>query len=152
MAQADGPEPISGRDPKWRDKVDVTAFPVRDGEDPWTPEEIAEVIEELDADIERQEAAIRQAEEELAGMRASDDGAGRDPADVGTSNFERDHEMSLVQNARIMLEQSELAQRMIRLGQYGVCEVCGEPIGKGRLQVFPRATMCVTCKQRAERR
>ena len=25
-------------------------------------------------------------------------------------------------------------------------------IGKARLQAFPRATMCVTCKQRAERR
>lgn len=152
MPQADGADPIGGRDPQWREKVDASVIPVGEGEDPWTDEEIAEVIAELDDDVERQHAAIRKSEEELAGMRASDDGAGRDPADVGSSNFERDHEMSLVQNARLMLEQSQLALRMIRLGQYGVCESCGQPIGKGRLQVFPRATMCVKCKQRAERR
>ena len=32
------------------------------------------------------------------------------------------------------------------------CENCGKPIGKARLEAFPRATMCVTCKQREERR
>ena len=32
------------------------------------------------------------------------------------------------------------------------CENCGKPIGKARLEAFPRATMCVSCKQRQERR
>ena len=60
--------------------------------------------------------------------------------------------MSLAQNAREMLEQSQLALRLFDDGQYGTCEMCGTPIGKARLQVFPRATMCVKCKQREERR
>ncbi|MFA6577063.1 MAG: TraR/DksA C4-type zinc finger protein, partial [Nocardioides sp.] len=29
---------------------------------------------------------------------------------------------------------------------------CGNPIGKMRLMAFPRATLCMTCKQREERR
>jgi RNA polymerase-binding transcription factor len=33
-----------------------------------------------------------------------------------------------------------------------VCGSCGQPIGKARLQAFPRATLCVACKQREERR
>jgi DnaK suppressor protein len=33
-----------------------------------------------------------------------------------------------------------------------VCESCGKPIGKARLLAFPRATLCVECKQRQERR
>jgi hypothetical protein len=37
-------------------------------------------------------------------------------------------------------------------GTYGICESCGEPIGKMRLMAFPRATLCMTCKQREERR
>jgi len=78
--------------------------------------------------------------------------AGRDPADVGSSNFERDQELSLAQNAREMADQARLALHLFDEGQYGLCEVCGNPIGKGRLQVFPRATMCVACKQREERR
>jgi DnaK suppressor protein len=51
-----------------------------------------------------------------------------------------------------MLDQSERALARIADGTYGVCEVCGNPIGKNRLMAFPRATMCMTCKQREERR
>ena len=133
--------------------LDDVTLPVRDGEEAWTPEEVAEVREELVSDIARMEKAIAITEAELAGlMREGSDGAGRDPADVGSSNFERDQEMSLAQNAREMLEQSQLALRLCDDGHYGTCEVCGKPIGKARLQAFPRATMCVTCKQREERR
>ena len=35
------------------------------------------------------------------------------------------------------------ALAMIKLGKYGVCEVCGEPIGEGRLKAYPEATTCV---------
>ncbi len=128
-------------------------IPVAPGEDPWTEEELAEVREELVEEVSRMEKAIAVARAELAElMRDGPDGAGRDPADVGSSNFERDQEMSLAQNAMEMLEQSQLALRLFDAREYGTCESCGEPIGKARLQVFPRATMCVTCKQREERR
>ncbi|WP_282004368.1 TraR/DksA family transcriptional regulator [Propioniciclava sinopodophylli] len=127
--------------------------PVLDGEDPWTSEELAEVREDLVFDIERMQRAIRIAEKGLEKLfDEGTEGAGRDPADVGSTNFERDQEMSLVQNARDLLEQATNALRLFDAGQYGWCENCGEPIGKDRLMVFPRATMCVTCKQREERR
>jgi DnaK suppressor protein len=131
----------------------VNVIPVADGEDPWTPEELAEVRADLVGEVARMERAILVAEAELEDLlRDGGDGAGRDPADVGSSNFERDQEMSLAQNAREMLEQSQLALRLFDDGHFGTCETCGTPIGKGRLQVFPRATMCVKCKQREERR
>ena len=128
-------------------------FPVAAGEDPWTEDEVEEVRQELLAEIARMERAIEVAEAGLADLfDEGTEGAGRDPADVGSSNFERDQEMSLAQNARDMLEQAQLAHRMFETGEYGRCESCGNAIGKDRLQVFPRATMCVTCKQREERR
>ncbi|MFZ1412371.1 MAG: TraR/DksA C4-type zinc finger protein [Micropruina sp.] len=128
-------------------------FRVAEGEDPWTEEEVEEIRVELQAEIARMERAIGVAEAGLQDLFADgSDGAGRDPADVGSSNFERDQEMSLAQNAREMLEQAQLAFRMFESGDYGVCESCGRPIGKDRLQVFPRATMCMTCKLREERR
>jgi RNA polymerase-binding transcription factor DksA len=37
-------------------------------------------------------------------------------------------------------------------GAYGICESCGSPIGKNRLLAFPRATLCMTCKSKQERR
>lgn len=133
--------------------ADSLSLPVREGEDPWTPEEVAEQRSELLADIALMEKRIAVAEAELAILMAEgSDGAGRDAADVGSSNFERDQEMSLAHNARELLDQSRLALELFDAGQYGLCEVCGEPIGKGRLQVFPRATLCMTCKTREERR
>lgn len=129
------------------------SFPVSDGEEPWTEEEVEEIRIELQAEIARMERAIMVAEAGLQDLFADgSDGAGRDPADVGSSNFERDQEMSLAHNARDMLEQAQLAYRLFESGEYGVCESCGQPIGKDRLQVFPRATMCMSCKQREERR
>ncbi len=131
----------------------LAGIPVLPGEDPWTEEELAEVRVDLVDEIARMERAIQATEAELAErLREGADGAGRDPADVGSSNFERDQEMSLAQNAREMLEQAQLALRLFDEGHYGACESCGQPIGKARLQVFPRATMCVACKQREERR
>ena len=85
-------------------------------------------------------------------MRDAGDGAGNDQADVGSATFERDHELSLANNARDMLTQTEHALERIDDGTYGRCESCGEAIGKNRLMAFPRATLCLACKQREERR
>jgi DnaK suppressor protein len=133
--------------------VNVQSLPVRPGEEPWTDAELDEVKAALTEDIARFESQIEISTAELVGLlRDGSEGAGRDPADVGSANFERDAEMSLANNAREMLDQSRVALRHIDLGTYGSCDNCGQPIGKGRLQVFPRATLCVTCKQREERR
>lgn len=135
------------------DNTNQVTLPVREGEDPWTPEEIVEQRELLSDELVRMEQKIAAQEAELAALlKGGTDGAGRDPADLGSSNFERDQELSLAHNAREMADQLRLAIQLFDEGQYGLCEVCGEPIGKGRLQVFPRATMCVSCKQREERR
>jgi DnaK suppressor protein len=126
---------------------------VKPGEDPWTSEELAEVRGDLDADRTRLLSELNLAEHELHDlMRDAGDGAGNDQADIGSTSFERDHEMSLARNARDMLEQTERALGRIEDGSYGVCESCGEPIGKMRVMAFPRATLCLSCKQREERR
>lgn len=132
---------------------DAVVLPVLEGEEPWTAEEIAEQRAELHDELIRLERRIEATEAELAALlKGGTDGAGRDPGDVGSSNFERDQELSLAQNVREMAEQARLALHLFDTGGYGLCEACGQPIGKGRLQVFPRATMCVACKQREERR
>lgn len=131
----------------------AAALPVREGDEPWTAEEVSEVISTLRSDVERMAANLEKAQNNLASlMTEGSDGAGKDPVDVGSSQFERDQEMSLTHNAQMVYDQSKLALRLIEEGSYGVCENCGRPIGKARLQAFPRATMCVACKQREERR
>jgi DnaK suppressor protein len=126
---------------------------VRPGEEPWTPEEVAEARAELLTEAGRLRTEILASEEAISGlMRDSGDGAGDDQADTGTKNITREHELALTGNAREMLLQTERALDGLDAGTYGLCESCGNPIGKARMQAFPRATLCVECKQRQERR
>ncbi|AWN26757.1 TraR/DksA C4-type zinc finger protein [Streptomyces sp. NEAU-S7GS2] len=126
---------------------------VRPGEDPWTPAEVAEARTELMEETSRLRLEIVSAEDAIAGlMRDSGDGAGDDEADTGSKNITREHELALASNAREMLHQTERALGRLDAGTYGLCENCGNPIGKARMQAFPRATLCVECKQQQERR
>lgn len=50
------------------------------------------------------------------------------------------HEQMLVQS-------EEIARALAKLdeGTYGVCDVCGEEIPEGRLEIHPWAVRCVAC-------
>ena len=85
-------------------------------------------------------------------MSESSDGAGADQADIGSTSLERDAELSLAANQRDLLYQTKKALARLESGEYGQCEMCGEAIGKERLMAFPRATQCMECKRREERR
>lgn len=126
---------------------------VREDESPWTAKELKEVRSELETEIERLTAEIASAETDLNEfLKEPIDGAGDDQADAGAKSFEREHELSLVAGARTGLEQNRHALERIDEGTYGICESCGNPIGKLRLQAYPRATLCMSCKSRQERR
>ncbi|WP_331283925.1 TraR/DksA family transcriptional regulator [Streptomyces sp. H39-S7] len=128
-------------------------LPVRPGEDPWSASEVLEARAELLAEAERLRAEIVSSEASVAGLlRDSGGGAGDDDADTGSKNISREHEMSLAATARETLAQSEHALERLDEGTYGRCESCGNAIGKARMQAFPRATLCIDCKQRQERR
>ncbi|GDX24387.1 hypothetical protein LBMAG10_10520 [Actinomycetes bacterium] len=122
-------------------------------EAPWSNSELKEMKVELSKELIRLRAELVFAEAQAEDLlQDSGDGAGDDQADAGAKTFEREHEISLVYNARDMVMQTEHALDRITAGSYGKCEDCGNAIGKARLQVFPRATLCMICKQKEERR
>lgn len=128
-------------------------LPVLQEEDPWTPQELADVRSELAQEQDRLRDELAEAEHDLVVlMRDSGEGSGDDQADAGAATWEREHELSLANNARALLEQTQHAVERIEGGGYGVCESCGNAVGKMRLQAFPRATLCLPCKQKQERR
>ena len=131
----------------------AAALPVRQGERRWTEAELAEVRDELSSEAAELRVEIDKAESGIADrLRDAIAEAGDDQADAGAKTFEREQELAVTHNARELLELRERALARINEGTYGTCESCGEPIGKARLQAFPRATLCVACKQREERR
>ena len=126
---------------------------VSEGEESWTATELKAIRSELAKDLVRLKKELEEIESEMDDLiEASGVGAGDDQADAGAKTFEREHEISLVYNARDMVLQTERALDRIDTKTYGRCEDCGSAIGKARLQVFPRATLCMLCKQKEERR
>jgi len=135
------------------ESVDPAELPVRPGEDPWTAAEVAELHGELNGELVRLRDEIEAAEAAITGlMRDSNDGAGDDQVDAGTKNINRESELALANNARDSLAQTERALARLEGVGFGVCESCGQAVGKARLQAFPRATLCVQCKAKQERR
>ncbi len=136
-----------------RSRASSGELPVRADESPWTEAELREVRAEIEDDIAQLRREIEHAESDLVDlMRDSGDGAGDDQADAGAKTHEREQEITLANNAREMLEQNEHALVRLDDGTYGICESCGNPIGKLRLQAAPRATLGMPCKTEQERR
>ena len=133
-------------------KAAPAALVVNDAES-WSATELKAMRGNLSKELERLRVDLAKVESEMDSLiKDGGEGAGDDQADAGNKTFEREHEMSLLINARDMVIQTERAIDRIDNKSYGVCEVCGNPIGKARLEVFPRATLCMTCKQKEERR
>lgn len=72
-------------------------------------------------------------------------------ADVGTETFEREKDLSILEQVEAELADVEHALRRLEEGTYGICEACGEPIGEERLQAMPAARFCVADQAAVER-
>jgi RNA polymerase-binding transcription factor DksA len=71
-------------------------------------------------------------------------------ADVGTETFNRERDLSILENVEAELADIEHALRRIDEGTYGTCEACGKPIGDARLEAMPAARFCVDDQATAE--
>ncbi len=77
-------------------------------------------------------------------------GAGDHLADIATETFMRELDEGLEENAEHLLVEIDDALRRIDAGTYGVCAVCGRPIGEERLEAVPYATLCIDDKRAQE--
>lgn len=58
---------------------------------------------------------------------------------------------ALLNNARRKIDSVKRAIKQAKSGAYGVCEACGQQIDPERLEIFPQAVLCVTCKSQTEK-
>jgi len=70
-------------------------------------------------------------------------------ADIGSDNFEQEQTLSFIQSDNDTLTLIDEALARIKDGTYGICEDCGKPIPKVRLNVLPYAASCVQCVELA---
>ncbi|MGH9267529.1 MAG: TraR/DksA C4-type zinc finger protein [Acidimicrobiales bacterium] len=72
-------------------------------------------------------------------------------ADVGTDTFDRERDLSILEQVEAELAEVEHALRRIDDGTYGSCEACGVPVGDERLAAVPEARFCIADQAAAER-
>src|SRR5947209_15253192 len=72
-------------------------------------------------------------------------------ADMGTETFEREKDLSILEQVEAELADVEYALRRLDDGTYGTCEVCGRVIPDERLEVMPAARLCLEHQAQAER-
>ena len=72
-------------------------------------------------------------------------------ADVGTETFEREKDLSILEQIDAELADVEHALKRLDDGTYGTCEVDGKPIPEERLEAMPAARFCLEHQVQAER-
>jgi len=73
------------------------------------------------------------------------------PADVGSETFDRERDLSILEQVEGELAEVERALGRLDAGSYGICEACGKPIDDTRLEARPEARLCRDDQQSAER-
>lgn len=99
------------------------------------------------------EAILRESQDTLSQLQI-DSLREADLNDRASSETDRSIELRTRDRQRKLINKIEAAMRRIDEGEYGFCEVSGEPISLGRLEARPIATMSVEaqeCHERAEK-
>ncbi|MCY4050694.1 MAG: RNA polymerase-binding protein DksA [Gammaproteobacteria bacterium] len=73
-----------------------------------------------------------------------------DPADRASLETDMTLELRGRDRDRKLIKKIEEAITLIRTGDFGYCENCGEEIGLRRLEARPTASLCIDCKTVAE--
>ena len=79
--------------------------------------------------------------DEVKDLKIGNDGF----ADSAQATEERSELLGQIDVARTRVRQIDGALQRMTEGEYGTCEVCGEPIQEARLEVRPLSTQCVDC-------
>ena len=96
------------------------------------------------------EAILREAQGTLVSLQ-SESLREPDVTDRASSETDWSLELRTRDRQRKLVAKIEAALRRIDDGEYGYCEVTGEPISLGRLEARPIATMTIEAQERHER-
>jgi len=100
--------------------------------------------------LDWKDAILREAQGTLAQLQ-TDTLREADSTDRASSETDWSIELRTRDRQRKLISKIEAALRRIDAGEYGYCDVTGEPISLARLEARPIATMTVEAQERHER-
>jgi len=74
-----------------------------------------------------------------------------DEGDHASANNNSMVESAIVEQQTKELQEIDVALGKIANGEYGICEMCEDPIGFQRLKVKPHAIYCIDCREIVEK-
>lgn len=95
--------------------------------------------------MQRRLAALTDDHDEVVAASLNANADDEHDPEGATIAFERSQVDSLIVRARRQLAEVKAAVERLEAGTYGVCEVCGRPVGEERLEARPAARTCVDC-------
>jgi len=109
------------------------------------PKEFVELIKSQltskEKELQKEQASLMKEDPYLQAGRTESNSEYMDEAILeDTRKTIADAQVSIVQT---MLIEVKRALAAIKIGKYGICEVCGDPIDKARLRAYPQATTCL---------
>jgi RNA polymerase-binding protein DksA len=113
------------------------------------PKDFAAVEEKLASEREELLRQVAEIEARYSGEEKTDQRD--DEGEPETITYERERDLSLLDNSRDLLDQVERALDKIQAGTYGKCANCGKSIEAARLKALPHASLCISCKREEER-
>jgi RNA polymerase-binding transcription factor DksA len=96
-------------------------------------------------ELKKEEELVRKSDPYLQEERSDSS----ELADTAAGDVEKniqDARLNLIQSARLEIRK---ALAKVKIGTYGICEVCKKPIDIARLKAFPQATKCFECSQKS---
>jgi RNA polymerase-binding transcription factor DksA len=106
----------------------------------------------VEAERERVEGLVRRLRDELDDENEGDQSELADydqhPADSGSETFEREKDLSILEQLEAELVELQAALERIDAGTYGIDEVTGDPIAPERLEAMPTARTNIDSQSR----
>ncbi len=95
-------------------------------------------------ELKKEEELVKQSDP-LLQEESADRSESAESTAVDVEKNIHDARLNLIQGARLEIRK---ALAKVRIGTYGICEVCKKPIDLARLKAFPQATKCFDCAKK----
>jgi DnaK suppressor protein len=101
--------------------------------------------------MERKETIIRKLSEFINESKEVEINVAQDVVDKAESSYTKEFLLSLSDTEREQLMLIDEALRRLEKGSFGLCQLCGQPISRKRLDALPWTPYCINCQEKAEK-
>lgn len=100
--------------------------------------------------LAQKEKIVRKISEFYSESKEVEPEIAQDVVDKAESSYTKEFLLSLSHAEREQLRLIDEALRRLETPDFGICQMCGQPIGKKRLDALPWTPYCINCQQKKE--